>query len=73
MNAKSQRNLTKGRPDLVYDKVRQLSWKNKSNGKGSTAIKDSTGNMITEPEEIRGRWKNYIEMLYDKEGKPLQD
>ena len=29
--------------------------------------------MITEPEEIRGQWKNYIEMLYDKEGKPLQD
>ena len=29
--------------------------------------------MITEPEEIRKRWKNYIEMLYDKKGKPLQD
>src|SRR5437868_4856127 len=29
--------------------------------------------MLTEPEEIRKRWKSYIEMLYDKEGKPLQD
>ena len=57
----------------MYEKVRQLTWKNTSNGKGTTAIKDSTGNMITEPEEIRKRWKNYIEMLYDKKGKPLQD
>ena len=41
--------------------------------KGITAIKDSTGNMIMEPEKVRKRWKNYIEMLYDKKGKPLQD
>ena len=53
--------------------MRQLTWKNTSNGRGATAIKDSTGNLITEPEEIRKRWKNYIEMLYDKKGKPLQD
>ena len=62
----------KGRSVLVYEKVRQLTWKNTSNGRGATAIKDSTGNMTKEPEEIRKRWKNYIEMLYDKKGKPTK-
>ena len=27
----------------------------------------------TEAEEIRGRWKKYIEELYDKEGKPTEE
>src|SRR6476469_10303204 len=33
------------------------------------AIKDETGKLLTEPEEIRNRWKEYIDSLYDKNGK----
>ena len=28
---------------------------------------------MTEPEEIRNRWKEYIEILYDKNGKPQNE
>ena len=39
----------------------------------SGAIKDETGKRLTEPEEIRNRWKEYIETLYDKNGKPQNE
>src|SRR6476469_5291030 len=39
----------------------------------SEAIKDETGKLLTEPEEIRNRWKEYIETLYDKNGKPQNE
>ena len=63
----------RGRSDLVYEKVRQLSKRNVSIAKGATAIKGSDGNMITEADEVRRRWKEYIEVLYDKRGKPTQE
>ena len=28
---------------------------------------------MTEPDEIRNRWKEYIEILYDKNGKPQNE
>ena len=28
---------------------------------------------MTEPEKIRNRWKEYIELLYNKESKPSED
>ena len=34
----------------------------------SEAIKGETGKLLTNPEEIRNRWKEYIETLYDKNG-----
>src|SRR6476469_5828101 len=57
----------KARPDLVYAKVGQLT-RTKTTCT-SEAIKDETGKLLTEPEEIRNRWKDYIETLYDKNGK----
>ena len=30
-------------------------------------ITDSSGNMVTDPEEVRETWKQYIESLYDKD------
>ena len=39
----------------------------------SEAIKDETGRLLTEPEEIRNRWKEYIETLYDKNAKPQNE
>ena len=52
----------------MYAKVGQLTRKNTTNCT-SEAIKDETGKLLTESEEIRNRWKEYIETLYDKNGK----
>src|SRR6476469_6226633 len=59
----------RARPDLVYAKVGQLTRKKTTNCI-SEAIEDETGKLLTEPEEIRNRWKEYIDTLYDKNGKP---
>src|SRR3990170_4212832 len=63
---------SRGRSDLGYAKVNKLSTKSKSSGRG-TAIRDDTGKLLTEPEQIRKRWKEYIELLYDKDGKPMPE
>src|SRR6478609_1738781 len=39
----------------------------------SEAIKDETGKLLTESEEIRNRWKEYIETLYDMNRKPQNE
>src|ERR1043165_4392887 len=49
--------------------TKELTKKN-TTGNRSSSIKDSRGNLLTEPEEIRNRWKEYVEVLYDKNGKP---
>src|SRR6476469_7894773 len=54
----------RARPDLVYAKVGQLTRKKTTNCT-SDAIKDERGKLLTEPEEIRNRWKEYIETLHD--------
>ena len=56
----------------MYAKVGQLTRKKTTNC-ASEAIKDETGKLLTEPEEIRNRWKEYIETLYDKNGKPQNE
>src|SRR6478609_9384277 len=61
------------RPDLVYAKVGQLTRKKTTNSTKSEAIQDETGKLLTEPEDIRNRWKEYIETLYDKNGKPQNE
>ena len=58
-----------GRSDLMYDKVKQLMGQNRSLNK-SSGIKDDGGKLVTEPEEIKNRWKQYVETLYDRDGKP---
>src|SRR6478609_5704327 len=57
----------RARPDFVYAKVGQLTRKKTTNCT-SEAIKDETGKLLTEPEEIRNIWKEYIETLYDNNG-----
>ena len=49
----------------MYAKVGQLTRKKTTNCI-SEAIKDETEKLLTEPKEIRNRWKEYIETLYDK-------
>src|SRR6476469_5615065 len=57
----------RARPELVYAKVGQLTRKKTTNCTSGT-IKDEAGKLLAEPEEIRNRWKEYIETLYDKNG-----
>ena len=58
-----------GRSDLLYAKVRQLMGKNKSMRRNA-GIKDVNGKLLTESDEVRNRWREYIDVLYDKDGKP---
>src|SRR5688572_12973056 len=60
---------SKGRSDLVYVKVAELTWKNKVTHK-NVEVTDSAGNTITDAEEVRETWRAYTECLYDKDGKP---
>src|SRR3989441_4695386 len=60
---------SKGRSDLVYAKVAKLTWKKKMTNK-NVSVRDSAGNMVNEPEEVEETWRQYIESLYDKDGKP---
>ena len=63
---------SKGRSDLVYAKIANLTWKKKVVSKNAS-VKDSKGNIVTEPEEVRERWRQYIESLYDRDGKPKRE
>ena len=61
----------RGRSDL-YNKVRQLTGQSRQRNNNS-AIKDKNGNLLTDKDDIKNRWKEYIEVLYDGEGKPLKE
>jgi endonuclease/exonuclease/phosphatase family metal-dependent hydrolase len=61
----------KGRTDLMYAQIRKATEVNKS-AKSKGFIKDHNGNMLTKEEDIRERWKTYIEDLYNKKGKPKE-
>jgi len=59
----------KGRSELMYEKVKSLSNKKTRN----TRKKDKPGKELTDPKEKGNRWKEHIEELYDREGKPAED
>jgi exonuclease III len=56
-----------GRYDKVYEKTRELT---KKGSRKSNAVKDSNGNLLTEEDAIKDRWKEYIEELYEKDNRP---
>ena len=59
----------KGLTSVLYSKVKKLAGTNRrSNGKHT--IKNGNGELLTEPDNIKNRWKEYVEILYDKVGKP---
>ena len=62
----------KGKMDTMYAKVKQLTCRKESGGKVGP-VKNAAGKLLTEPDEIRNRWKEYIEVLYDKQGKPTHE
>src|SRR6516225_7306849 len=59
----------RGQTDILYSRVSKLTGNNYRSG-GVSAIKDSKGVLLTDSEEIKSRWKEYIEILYDKDEKP---
>jgi|SRR6218665_1258718 len=52
----------RGRSDLMYETVKEVTVNKRRNCK-SNAIRDSDGVLLTEPEEIQRRWKEYTETL----------
>ena len=36
-------------------------------------IRDKEGIVLSDPERVLGRWKEYVEELYDKENKPSEE
>ena len=58
----------KGRSVLLYAKVKQLC-KGDRRGKKQESVSNEDGNLLTYPEEIKERWREYIEELYAKTGK----
>src|SRR2546425_6965527 len=53
----------------VYAKVAKITW-NKEMTSKNMGVMNSAGNTVTEPEEVRETWRQFIESLYDKYGKP---
>ena len=53
-----------GRSDLLYYEVSKLTRTGKKLAARSTAINDENGELISEIEEVKLRWKKYIEDLY---------
>jgi hypothetical protein len=61
-----------GRSDMLYNRVRKLTGQ-KNSGNSCRVIKDKDGDLLTEMDNIKNRWKEYVEMLYDSEGKPREE
>ena len=60
----------RGRSDLLYYEVSKLTRTGKKLAAKSAAINDENGELISEIEEVKLRWKKYIEDLYSKSNKP---
>ena len=60
----------KGRHDLMYARVKQITRTAKTGANSSIAIKNKSGMLLTEPREVKNRWKQYIEELYCAHDKP---
>ena len=62
----------RGFTDVLYSKVSKLS-ENKQRSGRKRVIKDGNGVLLTKPETVKNRWKQYVESLYDKTGKPSNE
>ena len=36
----------------------------------NASVSNDVGNIVTKPDEVRERWRQYIESLYDRDEKP---
>lgn len=62
--------MIRGRADLLYQEVRQLTRTTKKVGSKNCAINNKKGELMTEMNDVKERWIEYVEDLYDKNGKP---
>jgi Reverse transcriptase (RNA-dependent DNA polymerase) len=62
----------RGRSDLLYQEVRQLTRTGKKLGTKNITINNKDGELKTELNEVKERWREYVEDLYDKAGKPVE-
>ena len=63
----------RGRTHLMYTKIKQITRTGKGGIKSGGGVMDSKGTLLTEKEDMKERWKEYVEMLYDKDGKPVEE
>jgi len=56
-----------GKQDQMYKAINDM---NRKKSRSSISIKDENGKLISDPELVRNRWKEYIEKLYNAEDKP---
>src|SRR5271170_5841313 len=65
----------RGRSDLMYKKIKEITrtGRSTSNIDVGGEVKDKKGLMLTDPEEVRGRWREYVEELYDVHKKPKME
>jgi hypothetical protein len=59
----------RGRSDLLYYDASRLTGTRKRSDTRSFEINDRSGELLTKNEEMKMRWKEYIEELYDKSNK----
>ena len=50
----------------MYKAINDL---NRKKSRSNISVKDENGKLISDPELVRNRWKEYIEKLYNAEGK----
>lgn len=56
--------LTKNNTDKEYNRIKSLEYKPRTK---SNIVRDKYGNLLFENEKVAGRWKEYIEELYQEE------
>jgi len=60
----------RGRTDLLYFEVSRLTRTENKSTIRNVAVNDKNGELLTEIDEVKNRWKEYIEDLYNKSKKP---
>src|SRR6218665_817767 len=61
----------KGRYDKVYEEVKSLC--RKPGKGGGIEVRDKQGSILNESNEVRNRWKEYVEELYRSEDREMHD
>ena len=70
--AELERLNKRGKSDELYARIKKLTGEKKTQSK-VYALNDENGVSLTQPEKMRNRWKEYIELLYNKESKPASE
>jgi len=60
-----------GRSDILYSEVSKLTRTGKKSVMKNATINDKNGELMTDFEDVKTRWKEYVEELYDQKKKPL--